>query len=78
MTTEERLERIENGWLDIQEALKLTIATGTRTNETIASMAQSVAHYADATDARMRRLEENLDRLIRAITAEHSTGKSTQ
>jgi len=75
MTTEERLERIENGWLDIQQALKLTIAIGTRTNETIAAMARSIAHYADATDARMRRLEENLDGLIRATTAEHSNGK---
>jgi hypothetical protein len=78
MTTEERFERIENGWLDIQQALKTTIDAQTRTNQTIASMAESIAHYAGAADARMRRLEENLDGLIRAITAEHSNGKSTQ
>jgi len=32
----------------------------------------------DAADARMKRLEENLDGLIRAITAEHQNGKSKQ
>jgi hypothetical protein len=77
MTTEERFERIENGWLDIQQALKTTIEAQTRTNQAMTSMAESIAHYADATDARMQRLEENLDGLIRAITAEHSNGKST-
>ena len=76
MTPEERFERIENGWLEIQHALKTTIDAQTRTNQTIASVAESIARYADAADARMRRLEENLDGLIRAIAAEHSNGKS--
>jgi hypothetical protein len=39
-------------------------------------MATSVGKYMEAADARMTRLEENLDGLIRAITAEYSNGKS--
>lgn len=139
MTTEERLERIENGWIDIQEALKsaiqvqantdkridglaeslgiaiqvqansdkridglaesfgiaiqvqantdkridglaeslkIVIQLQTNTNETISGLAESIGQYVDAADARTRRLEDNLDALIRAITAEHSNGKS--
>lgn len=76
MNTEERLQRIENGWAEIQAALKLTLDSQTRTNESIQSMAQSVANYVEAASARMPRLEENLDGLIRAITAEHGNGKT--
>jgi hypothetical protein len=39
-------------------------------------MAQSIARYADASDAHMTRLEENLDGVIRALSAEHGNGKS--
>jgi len=76
MTAEERLERIENGWLDIQTALKATIAAQAATNEAIREMAQSIGNDVYASEARMKRLEENLDGLIRAITAEHINGKS--
>ena len=97
MTTEERLERIENGWIDIQEALKaviqvqantseridglaeslkIVIQVQTTTNERISVLVESIGQYVDASDARTRRLEDNLDALIRAITAEHSNGKS--
>ncbi len=76
MTPEQRMERIENGWIEIQQALKTVIDSQTRTNQTIGSMAESITRYTDAADARMRRLEDNLDGLIRAITAEHSNGKS--
>ena len=76
MTAEQRLERIENGWLEIQQALKVVIQVQTNTNERIASLAESIGQYVDAADARTRRLEDNLDALIRAITAEHSNGKS--
>ncbi len=78
MTAEERFERIENGWLQIQTALKSVIDSQARTNETIGELAASIGHYVDAADARMRRLEENLDGLIRAITAEHSNGKTAK
>ena len=76
MTTEERLERIENGWLEIQHALKTVIQVQTNTTERIASLTESIGQYVDAAEARTRRLEDNLDALIRAITAEHSNGKS--
>jgi hypothetical protein len=54
MTTEERWERIENGWLDIQQTLTASLQVETNTNEKLA----------------------NLDAQLRAITAEHSNGKS--
>jgi hypothetical protein len=76
MTAEQRLERIENGWLEIQQALKAVIQVQTNTNERIASLAESIGVYVGAADARTRRLEDNLDALIRAITAEHSNGKN--
>jgi hypothetical protein len=37
---------------------------------------EMVQKYVEAADARMRRIEENLDGLIRAISSEHSNGKS--
>jgi hypothetical protein len=76
MTAEDRLARIENGWLDIQQALKSIIQVQTSANERMAGLAESIGRYVDAADARTRRLEDNLDALIRAITAEHSNGKS--
>ena len=76
MTADERFARIENGWIEIQEALKAVIKSQSRTNDQIGSLAESIGHYVDAANARTRRLEENLDALIRAITAEHSNGKS--
>jgi len=42
----------------------------------MATLTESISKYVDSSDARMKRLEENLDGLIRAITAEHSNGKS--
>ena len=76
MTPDERLERIEAGWIEIQQALKAVIDSQNRTNDTISGLATSISHYVDGADARMRRIEENLDGLIRAITAEHTNGKS--
>lgn len=34
-----------------------------------------INRYVDSADARMKRIEENLDGLIRAITIEHGNGK---
>jgi ornithine carbamoyltransferase len=59
----------------VNAQLALTNAQ-TRTQETIADMAASIGKYMDAAEARTKRLEENLDGLIRAITAEHSNGKT--
>jgi hypothetical protein len=46
-----------------------------RTQEAIGHLTITVDKYVDAADARMKRIEENLDGLIRAITREHSNGK---
>ena len=59
-----------------QTATEGLVQAQTHTQEAIAGMATSIAKYEEAADARMTRLEENLDGLIRAITAEHSNGKS--
>ena len=75
MTTEERLENIENGWLDIQQALKTIIQVQINTNQNLATITESFGQFVDAANARTSRLEDNLDALIRAITAEHSNGK---
>ena len=76
MTPEERLDRIENGWLEIQQALKAVTQSQINTSEKIGSLIESIGKYVDSASARTSRLEENLDALIRAITAEHSNGKS--
>lgn len=47
-----------------------------RTDKSLNELVLTVNKYVDAADARMRRIEENLDGLIRAITSEHSNGKS--
>jgi hypothetical protein len=43
--------------------------------EALSSLTDRISAYVDGADARMRRIEENLDGLIRAITAEHGNGK---
>jgi hypothetical protein len=48
-----------------------------RTDRSVNELAVTVTKYVEASDARMRRLEDNLDGLIRAITSEHSNGKKT-
>lgn len=68
MTSEERFERIESGLLGIVEAQRIH-------NETLSQLMQTVGRFVDSSDARMKRIEQNLDALIRAITAEHSNGK---
>jgi hypothetical protein len=50
-------------------------ARAQQTDATIRELAAAVTRYVDAADARMKRIEENLDALIRAITLEHSNGK---
>ena len=42
---------------------------------TVSQLTETVSRYVDSADSRMKRIEQNLDRLIRAITAEHSNGK---
>jgi ABC-type transporter Mla subunit MlaD len=70
------LHALAEAQLRTQTATEGLVRAQTQTQETIGSMATSIGKYVDAADARMKRLEENLDGLIRAITAEHSNGKS--
>lgn len=46
------------------------------TQQQIKELGQHIDAYVTASDARMNRMEANLDTLIRAITAEHSNGKT--
>jgi hypothetical protein len=69
MTTEERFERIE-------KALAATVEAQRIQAESLSQFTQLLSRYVDAADARMKRTEDNLDGLIRAITAEHTNGKS--
>jgi hypothetical protein len=46
-----------------------------RTEAAIEGLAASASRYITSSDERMKRLEANLDGLIRAITREHSNGK---
>jgi len=68
------------GMMEVQAINQGTLQTLNQSitvlNQSITVLNESVTRYVDAADARMRRLEENLDGLIRAITAEHSNGKS--
>lgn len=70
------LHALAEAQLRTQTATEGLVRAQTQTQETIGSMATSIGKYVDAADARMKRLEENLDGLIRAITAEHSNGKT--
>jgi hypothetical protein len=86
MTHEERFERIESGletlvkgqitWQqDIKTAMAGLIEAQTATQRSMATLNESISRYVDSADARTKRLEENLDALIQAITKEHSNGK---
>jgi hypothetical protein len=69
MTVEERFERIE-------KALAGTVESQRIQAESLSQLTQMLSRYVDAADSRMKRIEDNLDSLIRAITAEHTNGKS--
>ena len=81
MTPEQRIEHIEGELAGITAILRGVAEIQQRQTsmsqltETISHLADSVTAQAAAADARMTRIEENLDGLIRAITAEHGNGK---
>jgi len=70
------IQAIGESQLRTQAVIEAVARAQTSTQEALAGIAASISRYVDAADARMRRLDENLDGLIRAITAEHSNGKS--
>ena len=76
MSAEESFERIETDLTAIAAALR-GVAEAQRMNaETLSQLMKAIGAYADSADARMKRIEDNLDGLIRAITAEHANGRS--
>ena len=88
MTADERFERIESNLLamtetqaawqnDFRKAMDGLVEAHTLQQKSLATLTASVAvFYVDESNARVKRLEENLDALIRAITSEHSNGKT--
>jgi ABC-type transporter Mla subunit MlaD len=65
---EEQFQEIQNGLAAIVEIQRMN-------SETLSQLNQRVSKIIDSSDARMKRIEQNLDALIRAITAEHSNWK---
>ena len=83
MTPEDRFQRIEGSLqalaesqLALQAAIGGLIEAQTCNQDTLRVLTESVSQSVSAADARMTRIETNLDGLIRAITAEHTNGKS--
>ncbi len=60
---------------DIKELIRLMLEEQTRTMKSVGSLAESVDRYVAASDERLKRIEDNLDGLIKAITMEHTNGK---
>ncbi|MBZ5728003.1 MAG: hypothetical protein LAP87_23800 [Acidobacteriia bacterium] len=58
-----------------QAAMTVVVQSQARLQEMIGSLTESVSRYVETSDARLTRIEENLDGLIRAITAEHENGR---
>ena len=75
MTPEQRFERIETDLAGATATLRVVAAAQERQAESLSALTQALSRFVDAADARMRRIEDNLDALIRAITAEHGNGK---
>jgi len=82
MTTEQRFDRIETELEGISATLRNVAEIQLRHTVAMTDLTGALSHLTDAfvrqseaADLRMKRIEENLDGLIRAITADHSNGK---
>ena len=69
MTIEERFEHTGG-------VLTATAEIQQRQAVSVGELTEAITRGVDSSDARMKRLEENLDGLIRAIAVEHTNGKS--
>jgi hypothetical protein len=76
MTPEERFERIERTLIGLTDAQRGLVEAQRMQAETLSGLMQMIGSHVTSADARMKRIEENLDGLIRAITAEHRNGKT--
>jgi hypothetical protein len=68
-------QSLTEGLTAVTGGLTALSAAQLRTEQSLAELNTAIAQYTAAADARMRRIEDNLDGLIRAITAEHTNGK---
>jgi ABC-type transporter Mla subunit MlaD len=66
---------MEEQFQEIQNGLAALSRSSAMNSETLSQLNQTVNKIIDSSDARMKRIEPNLDALIRAITAEHSNWK---
>jgi len=73
---EETLAKSATMQQETQGLLRTLVDSQARAQATISGLVKSSDSYADAADARLKHIEENLDALIRAITAEHTNGKN--
>ncbi len=60
---------------EIKAMFKFLTESQIRTQQLVADLAVKLDGYVTAADARMTRIETNLDLLIRSITLEHANGK---
>jgi hypothetical protein len=75
MTPDERFERIESDLAGTTAILREVAQIQHRQAESLSQITESISKSIDQSDARMKRIEDNLDGLIRAIAAEHGNGK---
>jgi hypothetical protein len=75
MTPEARFQRIETDLAAVTATLRGVAESQQRQVESLSQLTATISRYVDSADGRMKRIEENLDGLIRAITAEHGNGK---
>jgi hypothetical protein len=61
---------------DFKALFHVLIEGQIRTDKSVNGLAVTVNRYVDSADARMRRIEDNLDGLIRAIAREHANGEA--
>jgi hypothetical protein len=60
---------------EIKELFQVLIEGQILTDKSLRTLTENVDKFVTSCDARVKRLEENLDGLIRAITREHTNGK---
>lgn len=65
MTAEERFERIEADLAGATAILRVVAASQERQGESLSQLTETITRYVDSADARMKRIEENLDGLLR-------------
>ena len=78
---EANLERTERNMDRLERVLEAVTNSQLNLKEDLETLAQSVIRLgqaAERADARMTRIEENLDLLIRAITRDHDNGRTPE